>query len=450
MRKYLFTPDTQATGRKVLALGLAAILALSACLMAACTPSAEEGLNQPASSSQATGEEDITLAPLTLVTADDPLLAFAANSTAAVLNGPDAGASAGAPDSLLEQNLCYSPLSLYLACSLVGLGTQGGSQEQLLTLLGAGDQAQLAALNEGVRLQLEDTFGDAQVQVADSIWAGKGYSFTDAFRQQAEALGAGAFDVTFGTPEADQQISNWISDQTEDLLKPTLSTEDGQAALLVNTIYFKDGWASPFTAEQTQTAPFHAPGQEVQADLMRQTVTDSLYGEGEGFTAAALSFTGGSTMTFYLPDEGTHLSSLLQDPQSVLDLMSLELEPQSVDWWIPKSQATSSLKRLVESLKALGVTDIFSPQSPEDFAPMIAADDGSGGFCVSSVLQDTHLALDEAGVEAAAYTAIGIEKMALMPDAEPVEFKLDRPFFYTLVSPDGNILFAGVLYNPGL
>lgn len=81
---------------------------------------------------------------------------------------------------------------------------------------------------------------------------------------------------------------------------------------------------------------------------------------------------------------------------------------------------------------------------------MIAADDGSGGFCVSSVLQDTHLALDEAGVEAAAYTAIGIEKMALMPDAEPVEFKLDRPFFYTLVSPDGNILFAGVLYNPGL
>ena len=79
MRKYLFTPDTQATGRKVLALGLAAILALSACLMAACTPSAEEGLNQPASSSQATGEEDITLAPLTLVTADDPLLAFAAN-----------------------------------------------------------------------------------------------------------------------------------------------------------------------------------------------------------------------------------------------------------------------------------------------------------------------------------------------------------------------------------
>lgn len=450
MPKHACTRGAQTLGRKALALGLAGTLALSVCLATACTSSAVNGQDQPASSSQATVEEDITLAPLALVTADDPLLAFAANSTAAVLNGPDAGAASGAADSLLEQNLCYSPLSLYLACSLVGLGTQGASQEQLLTLLGAEDEAQLAALNEGVRQQLEDTFGDAQVQVADSIWAGKGYRFTDAFQQQTEALGAGAFDVAFGTPETDQQIANWISDQTKGLLKPELSTEDGQAALLVNTIYFKDGWASPFTAEQTQAAPFQAPGQEMQADFMRQEVTDSLYGEGEGFTAAALSFTGGATMTFYLPDEGASLSTLLQDPQSVLDLMSLEMEPRSVDWWLPKFQVTSSFKKLIDSLKALGVTEIFEPTSPDDFAPMITASDGSSGFRVGSVIQDTHLNLDEAGVEAAAYTAIGIEKMALMPDAEPVEFKLDRPFFYTLVSPDGNILFAGVLYNPGL
>ena len=60
------------------------------------------------------------------------------------------------------------------------------------------------------------------------------------------------------------------------------------------------------------------------------------------------------------------------------------------------------------------------------------------------------LALDENGVEAAAYTAIGIEKMSLMPDAEPVEFKLDRPFFYYVTSPDGAVLFVGVLYNPNL
>ena len=44
----------------------------------------------------------------------------------------------------------------------------------------------------------------------------------------------------------------------------------------------------------------------------------------------------------------------------------------------------------------------------------------------------------------------GIEKMSLMPDAEPVEFKLDRPFFYYVTSPDGVVLFVGVLYNPNL
>ncbi len=99
----------------------------------------------------------------------------------------------------------------------------------------------------------------------------------------------------------------------------------------------------------------------------------------------------------------------------------------------------------------LGVVNAFSPESPDDFAPMLQVANGEdAAFCVSDVTQDVKLELDEDGVEAAAFTAVGIEKMALMPETEPVEFKLDRPFFYYVTSASGHILFAGVEYNPGL
>lgn len=434
---------------------LAAVLAISlagaAFAMTACSPvitnsgNAANSAQDPANAAPS----DMRVQPIAQVTDEDPLLAFAANSSMAVLNGPDADGSEGDPEAFMEKNLCYSPVSLYLACSLLSAGTQGAAQDQLLALLGAEDGQALQQESQQVRQQLEDASGDAVVKVADSVWAGEGYAFTDSFLEDVQALGAGAFDVTFGTDEANRQIAGWISEQTDGLLKPKISTQLGQAAMLINTIYFKDAWVTPFSAADDEVAAFKAPGFDVQTNYLRKEVTDSQYATGEDYTAARLGFSGGSTMTFVRPNDDVMLYQLFQSAEDVQALLNLDLEFQSVDWWLPKFQTDSSLRHLVETLRSLGVSNVFSPEDPDAFAPMLATDGGEG-FCVSDVLQDTHFALDEDGVEAAAYTAIGIEKMALMPDAEPVEFKLDHPFFYYVTSPDGIVLFVGVVYNPNL
>ncbi|MCI9129960.1 MAG: serpin family protein [Eggerthellaceae bacterium] len=397
------------------------------------------------------------LSNIQLVTADqagDPLLAFAANSTMAVLNGPDANGQTDAPDSIVQKNLCFSPTSLYMGLSLLGLGTQGTTQEQLLTLLGAEDGQALLSANAALKSALEETYSDAaKIEVANSVWAGEGYQFTDAFLQEVQQLSAGAYSVQFGTNEANQQISSWVSDATSGLLKPEISTQDGQAALLANTVYFKDAWANPFNTASDEVASFNAPGHTLQTNFMRQEVDDSSYAEGDGWTAAQLAFTGGETMTFVRADEGTMLYQLLDSTDEVLSLLQMDekLEPRTVDWWLPRFTVESQLKELKETCKVLGVVNAFSPESPDDFAPMLQVANGEdAAFCVSDVTQDVKLELDEDGVEAAAFTAVGIEKMALMPETEPVEFKLDRPFFYYVTSASGHILFAGVEYNPGL
>lgn len=433
--------------RAALAATLAASLASAAFGLAACSPAITNSGNEQAATNAA--PSDMRIRPITLVTDDDPLKAFAANASMAVLNGQDADGSGGDPESFMEKNLCFSPVSLYLACSLLGAGTQGTAQSQLLTLLGAADTEALLTESQQVRQQLEETYGDAIIKVADSVWAGDSYAFTNSYLEDVQALGAGAFQVAFGSDEANRQISSWISDQTQGVLKPQISTELGQAALLLSTIYFKDAWVQPFAVTDNVVEPFKAPGFDVQANYMRQEVTDSQYGAGENYTAARLAFSGGSTMTFVRPNDDVMLYQLFQSAENVQALLNLELDFQSVQWQLPKFKTDSSLRHLVEALRSLGVSNVFSPEEPGAFAPMLATDGGEG-FCVSDVMQDTHFALDEDGVEAAAYTAIGVEKMALLPDAEPVEFKLDRPFFYYVTSPDGIVLFVGVLYNPNL
>ncbi len=435
--------------RKAARVALACVLACgmaSAVLITAGCSSATQSINQQPSSGV---PDDVGLAPIQKVTSDDPLLAFAANSSTAVLNGPEANGSFDGPDSFAEKNFCFSPVSLYLACTLLGAGTQGPAQEQLLDLLGMEDGSALKTESEQLRQQLEETYGDAIIQVADSIWAGEGYEFTDAYIQAVEALGGGAFEAKFGTDEANRQISSWISDQTKGLLKPQISTELGQAALLINTIYFKDAWASQFDAANNEVAPFEAPGFDVQANYMRQEIADSSYTTGNGFTAARLSFSGGSTMTFVRANDDTRLYTLFDSAQKMQDLLSLDMDLATVDWWMPKFTVESSMKDLAKTMQALGVTNVFTGDDPQAFAPMLATDEGTG-FRVSEIMQDTHLALDEDGVEAAAFTAIGVEKMALLPETEPVEFKLDRPFLYYVTSSDGVILFVGVMYNPNL
>lgn len=435
--------------RTALCIVLACALAGLTVFATGCSPAITNSSANSDADHQNEAPADALVRPIERVTDDDPLLAFAANTSMAVLNGPDADGSNGDPEAFMEKNLCFSPVSLYLACTLLGTGTQGAAQDQLLGLLGVSDADALRTESERIRQQLQDVYGDAVIKVADSIWAGEGFAFTDEFLHDVEALGGAAFAVRFGTEEADRQIAGWITEQTNGLLRPEISTELGQAALLINTIYFKDAWAEPFETANDVTEAFKAPGFDVQANYLRQTITDSQYAEGEGFTAASLGFSGGSTMTFVRPNNDVMLYQLIESAKEVQDLLKLEMEFRSVDWWIPRFQTDSSLRHLAETLRSLGVTNVFSPVEPDAFAPMLATDGGLD-FRVSDVQQDTHLALDENGVEAAAFTSIGIEKMSLAPEMEPVEFKLDRSFLYYVTSPDGIVLFVGVVYNPNL
>lgn len=65
---------------------------------------------------------------------------------------------------------------------------------------------------------------------------------------------------------------------------------------------------------------------------------------------------------------------------------------------------------------------------------------------VSEVQQNTHIAIDENGVEAAAFTEVRYVGSA--PPQGRVDMIFDRPFIYGITAENGTLLFVGVCENP--
>lgn len=428
-----------------------ALAALSAAMVLAGCAGSSQGANAGSSAARdddpiVPDDEAVVIEP---ISDDDPVSRFAAASTGAVLCGSD---TAGGTADMALKNSCYSPLSLYMALAMVGAGAEGEAQQQVLAALNVADGNELERYCKQTLESVDEGFDSYELEIANSIWARNGFAFSKDYLKTAEdGFDAEAFNVDFGTAGADQQMSQWVSDKTKGLLQPTFQTTDAQVAALINTLYYKDAWVDQFNPDSTAPSVFHADTGDVQADFMTLAGHDTSFVKGDGYTAADLAFTGGGFMRFVLPDENVSTLELAGNKDKMAELLNGSMEFARVNWSLPKFTIDSSWDDLIAAMASLGVTDVFSDQKPGMFAGMLDRADGSataGDFYVSDLIQETHLALDEEGVEAAAYTAAAIETMAALPENEPVDFILDRPFLYIIAAPNGMPLFIGTVENP--
>lgn len=109
-------------------------------------------------------------------------------------------------------------------------------------------------------------------------------------------------------------------------------------------------------------------------------------------------------------------------------------EMMEVNLSMPKFDIENTLS-LKDTLKKMGMSDVFDPEKA-DFAPLTDTP-----VYLSEVEHGVRVKTDEKGIEAAAYTKMDIDAMALIQ--ESVDFKVDRPFIFAVQSQDGSILFCG-------
>lgn len=341
-------------------------------------------------------------------------------------------------------NINYSPLSLYMALSIAGSGAAGTTKDQifLALLVSNKDDEYLAEQNGNLYRLLYTDNEIGKLKIANSLWLEKGIQFKDSFvTNAAKNFYASSYNVDFEDTKTAKLMSKWISDNTNGILSPDFKLDKEQIMSIINTIYFRDEWTDRFDANDTKPDTFYLnDGNKVKCDFMNSTYVSHGFKKGQGFTSSAIGLKNSGEMIFILPDKGVSVDELLSSAESISSLFDDKgLKNGKVIFKIPKFSFGSDLN-LVDTLKVMGISSAF--QRDANFKGIT-----DGTAFISNIRQQTHIAIDEKGVEAAAYTSINYAGSALAKD-EVAEMILNRPFIFAIKSNNGALLFIGVVNNP--
>ena len=346
------------------------------------------------------------------------------------------------------ENKACSPINIYMALAMLAEITDGESREQILALLGSSDLDALRTEASAVWNANYCDDGAATSILASSLWLNDQISFQqETMDALARYYYASSYRGEMGSAAFDQALQDWIDQQTGGLLKEQASglTMDKETILaLATTIYFRAKWSGEFSESNTSPDTFHTDNGDVTCDFMHQSGTNTYYWS-DRFSAVAKNLENSGAMWFLLPDEGVTPEELLADEQTMDFLLSGGENAESkyliVNLSVPKFDIASDMD-LTESLKKMGITDVFDP-SISDFSPMT---DDTEAY-LSQAKHAARVAIDEEGVTAAAYTAMMMCGAGAPPDEE-VDFTLNRSFVFAITGTDGLPLFVGVVHQP--
>jgi serine protease inhibitor len=207
-------------------------------------------------------------------------------------------------------------------------------------------------------------------------------------------------------------------------------------------------------ARLTQPEPFHlANGTSVAVPTMRELLHLG-YAKEEGLTIVALDYLGGGLrFLIILPPASQSVDDVAArlKPEQLMRWTDLGVKsaPQSVELYLPKFRATGLTLSLGQALRAIGVKAAFDDPPGSANFDRIAPRQGSDYLTISEVFHQTFIALDEAGTEAAAATAVAMLATGARDPQQPVEVRVDRPFLFAIQHrASGACLFLGRITDP--
>lgn len=326
-----------------------------------------------------------------------------------------------------DKNYMVSPFSLKMAMSLAANGANGITKDEILTAFGIDN---LDSYNTAAKELIERYEGTSSVKlnVANSIWlnkdvAGKDIKFTDEYKKLVSEYYKGTASEEDAKNIA-MKINSWVEKKTNNKIKNLLPEGDAKfLSVLVNTIYFKGEWAEQFEEYATKEEDFtDRNGKIEKTDFMHKTERYRFY-EDENMKMVRVPYKGGKTaMYLVLPTNEDKM-----DIATALDNMN----SYEVRLSFPKFKTEYSLS-FKEILKHIGIEKAFEKWEAEFDEVMFKGVKEGENVYVDDVLQKTFIEVDENGTEAAAATAVIMNKAtSIGPGMEEIkEFKADRPFIY--------------------
>ncbi len=267
-----------------------------------------------------------------------------------------------------------------------------------------------------------------------------------------EHLGARFQADSFADPQAlADRINAEVAARTHDmiptLVEPAMVDDPNLFLVLLNAVYFKGDWVTPFGDGATDWAPFtRVDGSSVDVAMMSRPDVTS-YVQADGYTAVELAYRGGASMVLVLPDPD-HAGELAETfDAAALARIRAELAgavdqaPREVLLARFDVTAAEALD-LQPAMDVLGAPALFNESW--DWTPLQTAPEQQAA--VSFLVHKAAIRVGEQGTEASGATGAGVRLTSLAP-VDPITF--DRPFLFGIVDDTHDaLLFLGHIGDP--
>jgi len=351
-----------------------------------------------------------------------------------------------------EGNVLFSPLNVSESFGILYLGARNVTERELATTFHFNlPQEELRGVFAALTSRM-GKFGqreDITLTFANSIWCDRNYVLKKDFLSALTAsFQAEAYAVEFdGPPEAAcNEINAWVSKKTNRKIRQSLMPSQIGAntrMVLCSAIYFNGHWAVQFDPKDTRTQQFFVAAQQPVTIPMMHQKSSFKTAHVDHFKLLELPYVGNDlSMIILLPDTYNGLSSLESKFQTnnVRDWLSqLDQNPkQNTIVWLPRFRITQNID-LANELVAMGAPSIFSAKDAD-----LSGIAKEPGLCVSGVIHQSFIEVDEVGTKAAAATSSSVKSRS-MSDV----FNADHPFIFLIrENRTGTILFLGRLSDP--
>ncbi|XP_074321545.1 serpin-Z2B-like [Silene latifolia] len=393
-----------------------------------------------------------------------------------------------------NESVVCSPVSIDAILSILALGVENSTLDQLLTLLGHSDLSELNTAASKLRavLKVTDDEDAPKISFVNGLWLNQRFSLKPAFQEVLKDVhNAEARAVDF-VNQADQvvnEVNSWAEKETKGLIKQVLSRSNINSDTLLflgNALYFKGNWLNYFELEDTEDDDFNLlNGKKIRVPMMNQSYQRFEYHTSDSCQVLKMPYEIGAysededeendaddedeandandedtendgkdedeakefSMYVFLPREKNGLPNLMNEIKIDADLFNKLKLVKITHLSIPKFKFECDLA-LKEPMKQLGLSLPFE-KTCKDFSGMT---DVTEPIYVSDISQKCFVETNERGTVAAAVTEMGIYCGAAPPPKRPpppINFVADHPFMFVIREDvSGAILFVGTVLDP--
>lgn len=347
------------------------------------------------------------------------------------------------------KNSVFSPYSIFAVISLLLLGADGQSKLEIQRFLRT-----KTIPKQQMKTLVNLLHRSGNLKVANGVFASVPLKqqFIDDAKEFYKSLVKG---TTFPEPGL-KQINDFCKKMTKGMIPKILESLSPLTILvLINCVYFKGEWQTPFEPGKTLIDyTFHSPTGNTKVKMMKRTEVEELFcirtiGKVTQFKACTLGYKGGEFSMMFIKmitsDYGLFESSVLSQDDFIEDIKRRQRVTKLAKLYIPKFKLKSSFEKEFMALLEQKMPSLF------DFKKANLRKMMSKRAKISQAVHKAKMIVDEKGTVAAASTAIALLKEGFARPSPEYKhtFILDRPFYCYLIHDKTNsILFSAKIVNP--